>query len=58
MQWTLNSAGEISGIKVLRSQLDQPSFHQCIASEISKLHFPSPQGGSVTIKYPFSFSTQ
>lgn len=57
VQWTIGSDGASSDVKVLRSQLNNASLHQCLAAEISKVHFPAPQGGEVIVKYPFAFSS-
>jgi outer membrane biosynthesis protein TonB len=57
MQWTVGREGGASDIKVVRSQLNNASLHNCISRELSKIKFPSPAGGTVTIKYPLSFSS-
>ena len=57
MQWTINPNGGVSQAHVVRSQLNSPPLHNCVGGEISKIKFPPPKGGSVTVKYPLAFSS-
>ncbi len=57
MEWTISTSGGAFNIKVVKSQLNRSDLHSCIASEIGKIRFPSPTGGSVIVKYPFNFSS-
>ncbi len=57
MQWTIQTSGHTSDVKVIRSQLNNASVHSCMSAELSKIAFPSPKGGSITIKYPFAFTS-
>ena len=57
MQWTIGASGSASNVSVLRSQLNNAQLHNCLAAEIEKVRFPSPQGGTVIVKYPFAFSS-
>ena len=57
MQWTIGPDGTSSDVKVVRSQLNNSGLHSCIIKELSKIRFPSPSGGAVTIKYPLAFSS-
>ena len=57
MQWTIGPSGKATDIKVVRSQLNHPGLHSCMQHELGKIPFPSPQGGPVSIKFPFSFSS-
>jgi hypothetical protein len=56
-QWTIGGGGAVSNISIVRSQLNNTGLHQCLMTEISKVKFSSPQGGSVVVKYPFAFSS-
>jgi hypothetical protein len=56
MQWTISTAGQPSGIKVVRSEMNNSFLHDCISKEIGTVRFPSPKGGPVSIKYPFAFT--
>ncbi len=57
MGWSISGGGRASSVKVVRSQLKNAKLHGCISSEIARIRFPKPKGGSVRIKYPFSFSS-
>jgi hypothetical protein len=57
MQWSISMAGQASDIKVIRSQMNNAGLHNCLSRELSRIKFPAPTGGSVTVKYPFAFSS-
>ncbi len=57
MEWTIDSAGRGSSVKVVRSQINSNPLHSCLSSELSHVQFPSPKGGVVVVKYPFAFSS-
>jgi hypothetical protein len=57
MQWTINLGGSSSDVKVVRSKMSNAGLHNCVTAELRKIRFPSPSGGAVVIKYPFSFSS-
>ena len=57
MQWTIEPSGSATAVKVVRTQINNAGFEHCMAEQITKIHFPSPKGGSVTVKYPFAFSS-
>lgn len=57
MEWVISANGKAQSVKVVRSELNQASLHLCVAKEIGQVDFPKPKGGSVTIQYPFAFSS-
>jgi hypothetical protein len=57
MQWTIGASGNVSGAEVVRSAMNNAGLHSCLKRELSKIHFPSPSGGEVTVKKPFSFQS-
>lgn len=57
MQWTVLNDGSAGEIRVVRSQLNNAGLHDCISRELSKIKFPIPAGGTVTVKYPLAFSS-
>ncbi len=57
MEWTIGTAGATSGAKVVRSELSDEKLHSCMSKELGKIRFQPPRGGSVIVKYPFSFSS-
>jgi hypothetical protein len=54
-QWVITPSGAVSGVRVGQSSLRSVEATTCIQSAIAGWKFPSPQGGSVTVTYPFSF---
>lgn len=57
MQWTIEGNGGTTNVKVVKSQLGNSGLHSCLARELTHIKFPSPSGGAVIIKFPFSFSS-
>jgi len=55
--WNLTSSGKAEHVQVVKSQLNHAGLHGCIEKVISAVKFPSPKGGTVTVKYPFNFSS-
>lgn len=57
LQWTIDTNARVSDTKVVRSQLNNSTLHSCLSAELSKVRFPAPKGSSVSIRYPFAFSS-
>lgn len=57
LQWTLDTGGRVSDVKVVRSQLNNSSLHSCLTAELARVRFPAAKGSSVIIRYPFAFSS-
>ena len=57
MEWTIETSGSTTHVKVVKSQLNNGSLHQCMNTELSRISFPNPKGGAVIVKYPFAFSS-
>jgi TonB family protein len=53
--WTITETGSVSNVRVRSSTLGSPAVADCISSLIKKWTFTAPQGGQVTITYPFLF---
>ncbi len=56
MQWTITTSGAASQVSVVRSKMQHPGLIGCMTKELTNIRFPSPKGGTVTVKYPFSFT--
>jgi eukaryotic-like serine/threonine-protein kinase len=57
-EWTVNSTGNVSNAREISSTLGDGQVSNCIIGVIRRMKFPSPTGGdSVTIRYPFMFSS-
>jgi hypothetical protein len=54
-QWLITPSGAVSSVRVGSSTLRSTEATTCIQSAIGRWTFPAPQGGSVTVTYPFSF---
>lgn len=57
MQWQISSFGNTSDVRVVRSELNDDPLHGCVSRHLSSIRFPSPKGGTVTVRYPFNFSS-
>jgi hypothetical protein len=54
-QWVISPSGAVSGVRVGQSSLRSGEVTSCIQAAIQGWMFPQPEGGSVTVTYPFSF---
>jgi hypothetical protein len=55
--WVVGLSGTVSSVRVGRSTIQSIDVTTCIQSVIQGWKFPSPQGGTVTVTYPFAFSS-
>jgi len=53
--WTVTPSGSVSSLRQASSTLGDIDVTTCIAGTIKRMQFPKPQGGSVTISFPFIF---
>lgn len=56
MQWVIDPHGKVHDVQIVRSRIRSPRLHQCLIQTIGRLQFSHPRGGSVLVRYPFSFS--
>lgn len=56
-EWTINTSGRVSAIKVTRATLRSASVRNCIVSRLKRWVFPKPSGGNVVVSYPFIFQS-
>jgi hypothetical protein len=56
MQWTIDLGGKAGSVSVVRSKMQNQGLFTCMSRELGVIRFPQPKGGSVTVKYPFSFT--
>ncbi len=54
--WTVDSSGRASGVRPVKSTINDKGMHLCVAGIISKVPFPRPTGGPAEVEYPFNFS--
>jgi len=53
--WTVTTSGGVSNVRVRSSTLGDAGVASCISGKIKRWKFPKPEGGNVTITYPFLF---
>lgn len=56
-EWVVDPSGGVSSVRIGRSTIHSVEVTTCIQSAIAGWKFPQPQGGSVTVTYPFAFSS-
>ncbi len=56
-EWTIDTSGRVSAIKVTRATLRSASVQNCIVSSLARWVFPKPSGGNVVVSYPFMFQS-
>jgi hypothetical protein len=55
VQWRVDRAGLVPTARVASSTLNNSSVEGCIVRQVRKWHFPKPDGGEVSVMYPFIF---
>jgi len=55
--WVVGLTGGVVSVRVGRSTIHSVETTTCIQSAIQGWKFPAPQGGTVTVTYPFAFSS-
>jgi TonB family protein len=56
MQFTIEESGRVGAVDVKQDTMGDPAVGECIKSAISRWRFDSPEGGSITVAFPFIFS--
>lgn len=56
--WVIAENGSVSSVRVRASTMSGSAVSTCILQEIRSWTFPTPEGGSVAVTYPFIFSAQ
>lgn len=56
LQFTIEESGRVGGVKVVQDTTGDPAVGQCISNAIGRWRFPKPDGGSITVAYPFVFT--
>lgn len=57
MKWAIRSQGQVSNVKVIKSQINNQSMHNCISGVIARIRFPRPGSSKALVSYPFNFSS-
>ena len=53
IKFTIGPAGRVTDIKVTKNSTGDGSVGDCIKKKVKSWRFPKPEGGSVTVSYPF-----
>jgi outer membrane biosynthesis protein TonB len=56
-QWVIGTSGSTGGVRVAQSSIHSVEVLTCIQTAIQRWTFPAPEGGSVTVTYPFAFTS-
>ena len=56
VQFTILGSGRVGEVQALEDTMGEPAVAQCIVSRVKRWRFPKPDGGSVTVAFPFVFS--
>ncbi|MEM9190167.1 MAG: AgmX/PglI C-terminal domain-containing protein [Myxococcota bacterium] len=58
IQWRINLQGGVTTARVASSSLGNASVEGCIVRQVRRWRFPQPDGGEVSVTYPFIFGVQ
>ena len=56
--WRINLQGSVTTARVASSSLRNPRVEGCIVRQVRRWRFPRPDGGEVSVQYPFIFGVQ
>ena len=56
VQFTIGTVGRVTSAKITVNSTGSSAVGNCIKQRISMWRFPRPQGGDVTVAYPFVFT--
>lgn len=53
----ISPSGAVSSANVVSSTIGSSAVEQCVERAVTRLQFPQPEGGSVTVTYPLTFAS-
>ncbi len=56
IEFTIGSGGEVEDARVSSNKMGSTAVGDCIVSRVRRWRFPEPDGGRVTVNYPFIFT--
>jgi outer membrane biosynthesis protein TonB len=56
MQFTINEAGRVMDVTAKSDSVGEPAVAECIKAQMERWKFPAPDGGTVTVAFPFIFA--
>ncbi|MEK6607770.1 MAG: AgmX/PglI C-terminal domain-containing protein, partial [Myxococcota bacterium] len=57
IKWWIDGEGEVFKALVDSSTANNPGLEECVVRQINRWRFPKPGGGTVIVRYPFSFKS-
>ncbi len=57
VQFTIGELGRVTSSEIASTTMSSPAVGRCIEARIAGWRFPKPAGGSVTVSYPFVFTS-
>lgn len=58
VNWRIGLSGRVSGARIVSSSLRNGRAEGCILRQIRRMQFPEPDGGEVSVTFPFIFQSQ
>jgi Ca-activated chloride channel family protein len=58
LRFVIGESGAVTSLDSSASTFPDPVVVSCVANQIRGLVFPKPEGGPVTVNYPFAFREQ
>lgn len=59
VEFTIGTTGVVTTASVLTSTMGDTQVEQCVVERVRRMRFPAPNGGgTVSVRYPFTFSTR
>lgn len=56
IEFTIDSSGRVESARVSNNRMGSEAVASCIISRLQRWRFPAPDGGSVTVNFPFIFT--
>jgi len=56
-EWVITLSGAVGTTRIKNSTVRATEVSSCIQAAVKRWVFPHPKGGTVTVTYPFVFST-
>lgn len=57
VRFLLDATGQVANASIASTAASSPEFGCCVVTRLAQWHFPTPEGGFVTVEYPFTLRT-
>jgi hypothetical protein len=54
-QWTIGLDGTVTSVQITENSMNSDAVEQCISSEVRRMRFEQPDGGTCVVAFPFTF---